>query len=104
MKLGNAPSRKKLMKYIKELEAYALKQQKFIDEECTTKGEVLRMYATMRVTIVDSLGKGAADTVIAHLKELTAPEAYQYKAEAEEIFGGDLESPAPPETEIKKDG
>lgn len=86
-------SRKELLKHIKKLEEALVKYRHFIDTECTTKGEVTRMYATMRVAIVAAYGEEGIQKVLDQFRELKQEEAKSFASEATEIFGEDYEKP-----------
>lgn len=80
------PSRKHLNDKIRELSAEVLKQREFIQNECISKSALTQLYGTLRVAIQEALGDEAVKKVVAHMRELTAQEVYQHKAESEEFF------------------
>ena len=98
--LKNKATRKEMVRYIGQLEDYIRELKKYIDEQCSPKGEVLRMYATMRMSIIDVYGEDGFKQVLATIqdanKECGNPslaDAYPYKSEAELMFGKDFENP-----------
>ena len=87
------PNRKNLEKHIHKCHDEIQRLKKFIDDECTQRGDVLRMYAAWRVSVQEICGESKLQKVIRNIEDMTAADAYEYKHEAHAIFGDNMENP-----------
>jgi len=87
--------RKDLIRAVNQMAAKLQEKEKFIQDHCTTKGEVTRMFVTLKVATIEALGDEAWPKVLEKIRELVPKEVHPHKEEAIELFGEDLETPKP---------
>lgn len=85
-------NRKKMIDELKRLVKENEELKRFIREDVTARGDVMRMYATMRIAVAEALGEEAVGKVIEKVRELTRTEETVFSGEAEQLFGRDMET------------
>jgi len=85
-------NRKKMIDELNRLAKENEELKRFIREDVTARGDVMRMYATMRIAVAESLGEEAVGKVIEKVRELTRIEETVFSNEAEQLFGRDMET------------